>query len=89
MQTKQNKNPQGIQHVPTTNIQQPAARQQSHPKPSLNGGWQNDGDMEERKRMITNMYVNIIEVSSVMSPSFSSVNFMPHTNLIYLLIPLA
>ena len=55
MQTKQNKNPQGIQQVPTTNIQQPAARQQSHPKPSLNGGWQSDDDMEERRRMITNM----------------------------------
>ena len=34
---------------------QPAARQQSHPKPSFNGGWQSDGDMEDRRRMITNM----------------------------------
>ena len=59
MKTKQmqmkNKNPQGMQHVPTTNIQQPAERKQSHPKPSLNGGWQKDEDMEDRRRMITNM----------------------------------
>lgn len=55
MQTKQNKNPQEIQHFPTINTQQPVARQQSHPKPSLNGGWQRDDDMEERQKMITNM----------------------------------
>ena len=56
MQTKQNKNPQEIQQVPTTNIQQPAVRQRSQPKPSsLNGGWQSDDDMEERQKMITNM----------------------------------
>ena len=56
MQTKQNKNPREMQHIPTINTQQqPAARQQSHPKPSLNGGWQSDDDMEERRRMITNM----------------------------------
>jgi len=56
MQTKQNENSQGIQHVPTINTQQPATRQQSQPMPSsLNGGWQSDDDMEERRRMITNM----------------------------------
>ena len=54
MQMNQNKNPQEIQHVPTTNTQQPAARRQ-HPKPSLNGGWQSDDDMEERRTMIVNM----------------------------------
>jgi hypothetical protein len=55
MQMNQSKEPQEIQHYPTINTQQPAARQQSHPKPSFNGGWQSDDDMEERKRMITNM----------------------------------
>jgi len=56
MQMNQNKNPRGIQHVSTINTQQPAARQQSQPMPSLlNGGWQSDDDIEERRRMIVNM----------------------------------
>jgi len=55
MQMKQNKNPRGMQHVSTINTQQQAARQHIYPKPSLNGGWQSDHDMEERRRMITNM----------------------------------